>query len=47
MKFKAKKTHNPDGYVSFLTQKFVKNTIFRTILPYVAVANATDSFYFT
>ena len=38
MKFKAKKSHNPDGYVTFLTQKFVKNTIFRTILPYVVVA---------
>ena len=26
--------HNPDGYEPFLTQKFVKKMVFRTILPY-------------
>ena len=39
MKFKAKNEHNPDGYGHFLTQKFDKKAIFRTILPYLAVAN--------
>jgi len=38
MKFKAKNGHNPVGYGRFLTQKFNKKTIFRTILPYLAVA---------
>ena len=33
MKFKAKTAHNPVGYEPFLTQKFVKKMIFRTILP--------------
>ena len=44
MKFKAKNAHNPDGYVHFLTQKFVKKTVFRTILPYLAVAKASPFF---
>ncbi len=44
MKFKAKNGHNPDGYGHFLTQKFDKKAIFRTILPYLAVANATAPF---
>jgi len=26
--------HNSDGYEPFLTQKFVKKMVFRTILPY-------------
>jgi len=26
--------HNPDGYEPFLTQKFIKKMVFRTILPY-------------
>jgi len=38
MKFKAKTGHNPDRYGHFLTQKFNKKAIFRTILPYLAVA---------
>ena len=38
MKFKAKNEHNPDGYEHFLTQKFDKKAVFRTILPYLAVA---------
>ena len=41
MKFKAKNGHNPDGYGHFLTQKFDKKAIFRTILPYLAVAKGT------
>jgi len=44
MKFKAKTGHNPDGYGHFLTQKFNKRAIFRTILPYLAVANLTMAF---
>ena len=44
MKFKAKNAHNPDGYVHFLTQKFVKKTVFRTILPYLAVAKRSAFF---
>ena len=39
MKFKAKNAHNPFGYGRFLTKKFVKKTVFRTILPYQVVAN--------
>ena len=45
MKFKAKNEQNPDGYEHFLTQKFDKKAIYRTILPYVAVANATVPFF--
>jgi len=44
MKFKAKNGHNPDGYGRFLTQKFNKKTIFRTILPYLAVAKGNSMF---
>ena len=46
MKFKAKNGHNPDGYGRFLTQKFNKKTIFRTILPYLAVAKLSVYFAF-
>jgi len=45
MKFKAKNAHNPVGYVHFSTQKFVKKTIFRTILPYLVVAFVSALFY--
>ena len=44
MKFKAKNAHNPVGYVHFSTQKLVKKTIFRTILPYLVVAKAMPFF---
>ena len=44
MKFKAKNGHNPGGYGYFLTQKFDKKAIFRTILPYLAVAKLTILF---
>jgi len=46
MKFKAKNGHNPDGYGHFLTQKFDKKAIFRTILPYLAVAFTTAPFLY-
>jgi len=45
MKFKAKTAHNPDGYGRFLTKKFAKKTIFRTILPYLVVAKHSLFFY--
>ena len=47
MNFKAKNAHNPDGYEHFLTQKFDKKTIFRTILPYLAVAKVQSFSFFS
>jgi len=46
MKFKAKNGHNPDGHEHFLAQKFNKKAIFRTILPYLAVAKRLHRFVF-
>ena len=46
MKFKAKTAHNPDGYGLFLTRKFVKKMFFRTILPYLVVANNESSIFY-
>ena len=47
MKFKAKTAHNPDGYGLFLTQKFAKKMIFRTLLLCLVVALSLLIFLFS